>query len=1045
MSLQDFWPPADIDHADSCLFTEAETAPDAVFLAVHQPMTLMRQNYQSDEEPVPQTEIQILEEFVRKNPSSGTVVMPIIGDSAVGKSHMIRWIDAHLRISGLAEGRHIVRIPKSASMKTVLGLILEDLKGVEYDQLRTDLKQARLPKDIYQASLDLRSNLTGALGRLSLSLQASAKAGPLGEEDQLRFSHARGMSSLLNDPAISDYLLSQEHDGKERERVLSRIVSPLLHDTHDVDNERDNQFYPEDLDFVHKVEVANLAAPSRPYFNRLARKSERVAAVGLLNDRLDEALHGLIDFSGDSLPDLFKKVRAGLLKEGKELVLLVEDFAMLGGIQQQLLDAVTDPALGPQGEQKYCVMRTAIAVTEGRLDEATVLTRAGASWRIRSQPFSTDAEALYVFTNMVGGYLNAARHGVAELKKQFQARKNEETRFTNYLDEHGGELSESDRRTLDSFGFSPEGGYPLFPFNRNAIRQIMERKLKVNGRYQFKPRALNRVIRDTVMNYRDKWHQEEFPPQGYEHFTRNRLGNEVAMFLNGTSEPDRIAAFLGYWGDCPRTLAEAAAVPDEQYEAFGLQRPNWGNVTPVQTESSAVRPATPDHPPTPAPSTSAEPVNLAKWKTWLEEWRVNHTLGQREANEIRKWIAAGVEAYLDKDSLLIRGFGGNLSKAVYLPFLTKGNPDENDRFRLVAGTEKDLGDPIMGPRFFLAIEAMVQFNERKDWAYEGGEVDCARYVNFIRRLAGDLEVQIRKCGIETLANESIAPLVHSLMLGARILNLDKASSQTFEGMIEALFDPGPPVNPTPHGDVNRWEKLKQEAAKSRHEMRDLLLDHVAARQGGADKVHAVDAAVLIPALKQLKKQEWKLEKWEDDRWRKNLTTGREHVTSLRNQLPGILNEEIAEAAKWVEKVEALLGDSFNLDEVVNTMRETITKALSSGTFRCLGTDDPQGLRGLITKVKAMAVKGCFDQAKVATEEQSDFGKQLAAVGQLETTIMAETLNLVETFENFLTEAAKVTKDRLEGAPNPQLAIESLERNLKAVRSNWSGIKNQISE
>ena len=324
-----------------------------------------------------------------------------------------------------------------------------------------------------------------------------------------------------------------------------------------------------------------------------ARNEERIAAVGLLNELLDKALHGLIDFSGDSLPDLFKKVRAGLLKEGKELVLLVEDFAMLGGIQQQLLDAVTDPALGPQGEHKYCVMRTAIAVTEGRLDEATVLTRAGASWRIRSQPFGNDVEALRVFTNMVGGYLNAARHGVAELKKQFQARKNEKARFTNFLDDHGGELTENERGTLDAFGYSADGHYPLFPFNKNAIHQIMERNLKVNGQYQFKPRALNRVIRNTVIDYRDKWLGGEFPPGGYEKFTRNRLGNEVAMFLNGTSEPDRVAAFLGYWGDCPKSLSEAAKVPEEQYCVFGLQRPNWGvKVEDVKVEDVTVEDVT---------------------------------------------------------------------------------------------------------------------------------------------------------------------------------------------------------------------------------------------------------------------------------------------------------------------------------------------------------------------------------------------------------------------------------------------------------------------
>jgi len=1039
MSLQGFWPPDDIDHADRCLFTEAETAPDAVFLAVHQPMTLMRKNYQSDDEAVPQTEEAILDEFMQERPPSGTVIMPIIGDSAVGKSHMIRWIDAHLRISGGAEGRHIVRIPKSASMKTVLGLILEDLEGPEYDQLRQNLKKAKLPKDSFQASLDLRSNLTGALGRLTASLQASAKSDSLGPEDQQRLSHARGMSSLLNDQMLNDYLLCQESDGKERERALSRIVSPLLRDTHDVENERENQFYLQDLDFVHEVEVARLADPCRAYFNRLAgRETERIAVVGLLNELLDEALHGLIDFSGDSLPDLFKKVRAGLLKEGKELVLLVEDFAMLGGIQQQLLDAVTDPALGQQGEQKYCVMRTAIAVTEGRLDEATVLTRAGASWRIRSQPFGNDAEALFVFTNMVGGYLNAARHGAAELQKQFQERRHDETRFSNFLDDHVGDLNESERRALDSFGYSPIGNYPLFPFSQNAIRQIMERTLKVNGRYQFKPRALNRVIRNTVMKYRDKWLEGGFPPKSYEQFTRNRLGTEVALFLNSTSEPDRIAAFLGYWGDCPQTLSAAVKAPAEQFEAFGLQRPNWGIVTPVQSELPPNRPPSPE---TPKPEAPEPP---SKWSACLEEWRVHHKLGQREAAEIRKWIVAGVQSYFDKDALLLRNLGGNLTTTVYLPFAKTGNPDGNTKIRLVTASEEDLSDPHLGPQFFAAMEALVRIHERKDWAYEGGEVDCARYVNFIQRLADELESQIREHGSEILANGSIAPLVHSLMVGARILNLNKASAQTFEGMIEALLDPGPQVDKTPRGLVSRWESMKQEAARSRLEMRSLLLNHVAARQGAADKEHAVDAAVLIPALKQLKQQEWKLGQWEDDRWRKNLTTGAEHVTRLRNQLPKILNEEIADAEKWVKKVEALLGDSFNLEEVVNTMRDTITKAVQSGAFRCRGTGDPELLRGMIKKVKSMAVKSCFDQAKIATEEQSDFGKQLSAIGQLETGIMADSRDLIEAFEAFLVETIKVTEDRLVNAPDPLKAINSLEENLNALQTSWGEIKNQIS-
>ena len=1037
MSLQKFWPPADQEHAGSCIFTEAETAPDSVFLAVHRPMILLRKTYQSDEEAIPQTEIQILEEFIRENPSSGTVVMPIIGDSAVGKSHMIRWIDAHLRLSKRGENRHIVRIPKSASMKTVLRLILENLDGPEYEDLRDDLSQARLPTDSYQACLDLRSNLTGALSRLPSALQGYAKNGKISGEDNLRLSHARGLLNLLNDPGVSDYLISSDPDDKNSERALNRIVSPILNDSHDVDRERDNQFYSTDLDFVDVVEVADLAAKSRPYFNRLSRKSERESAVATLNmvQILDEALSGLIDFSGDSLPEIFNKVRQGLFKEKKELVLLVEDFAILGGIQQQLLDAVTNPV---RDGQQYCVMRTAIAVTRGRLDEATVLTRAGAWWEIRSRPFTSEDDAINVFTNMVGGYLNAARHGVTELNRQLNRSASSDVKFSNHLDEFSGELTESDRKKLDSFGYSPDGNYPLFPFNRNSIHQIMERNLKVEGEYQFKPRAINRVIRETVMNYRDSWQKKLFPLATYQRFTRNKLGSEVNLYLNRTSDPERSATLLGYWGGCPATLEEASALPTEIYEAFNITPIDWGGIVP--TEPKHQTPEVNTKPPT---REVAEPANVSKWRDSLNEWRQEHTIGQRQAAQLRKWIAEDIEAIIDLDPLTLRNLGLELPKLILLPHAKTGNPQNLENFHLVTSTEDNLKDSDAGPRFFLTIESLIQFHERKNWDYDGAEIDCARHTNFIERLAAKVESHLRESGAGTLPNKCVSPLVHSLMIGARILNLEKASSSTYEGMIEAMLDRGPPASTTPRGKPTQWEDLQQGAALSRPEMRELLLEHIAARQGGGQVEHAVDASVLITALKELKKQDWKLGDWGDDRWRKNLTSGSEHINSLRRQLPSILERQATEAADWATKVEESIGESFNIDEVAELMRETITKALKCGAFRHQGNTDPKPLRDLISAVKQMAVKGCFDEAKAASVNEGGFGKSLSAIGKLDLGVMSKTRELLEAFEAFFSATSQDTDAKLADVPDPSEAIKRLTGQLETAQSNWKQIATQI--
>lgn len=1042
MSLEQFWPLSDDDHAGKCIFTEAETAPDAVFLAVHQPMILMRKKYQSDEEAVPQTELQILAEFVQKNPPSGTVVMPIIGDSAVGKSHMVRWIDAHLRMSEHAEKCHIVRIPKSASMKTVLDLLLENLEGPNYDQLKKDLSEAKLPDSPDQARLDLRSSLTGSLERLVDDLSARQQSGESSEEDIRRFSHARGLVHLLNDPEIREHFISRSRDEGGRPGALTRIVSPLLIDSHDLDNARENQFYIEDFEFVRTVEVSQLAAPTRPYFNRLSRSSELSDAVITLNEVLDQALYGLIDFTGSSLPDLFKQVRKALLGEGKELILLIEDFAILGGIQHQLLDAVTDPSDDKSG-QRYCVMRTAIAVTEGRLDEATVLTRAGASWKIESQPFKSTAEAVTVFTNMVGGYLNAARHGVLELTRQFMYPKDSSNVFSNYFDEHSEELTERERKCLDAFGFSPRGKYPLFPFNQNAIRQIMERNLKVGGNYHFKPRAMNRVIRNTVMNYRDIWKNHQFPPATYENFSRTKLGPEVDLHLNRTVDPDRSGALLGYWGNCPQSLSEAKVLSPEVYEAFSIMAIDWGDgiiVGPPWPDGKVIIDRIDDVFPPPQPP---GPITPQDWKECLDTWRSSKILPQAKANMLRNWIGGAIDAWIDKDPVLIRDLGIEIPKLIFLPHAKTANPDV-EKFHLVTATEAQLNDPNSGPRFFLTMEAIVRFHTRENWGYDGSEIDCARYANFIERMANEVTTQLSQVGPRKMPNTSIAPLVHSLMMGARILNLDKSSSSTFEDMIEALFNVGPLPNQTPRGQTTKWEDLKHSAAQSRSEMRQLLLDHVAARQGGAAKEHAVDASVLIPALKDLKKQDWKINEAADISWRDSLTYSREHVQVLKLRLPSIVDEEKRIAEEWAKQIEGAFGETFNIDDVAETMRNTIKQALDCGAFRYRNSNDPKPLRDTISTVSRMPVKSCFDEARTAVEDNQAFGKRLSSLAKLDDRVMVKSRELIDEFERFLIETGQISESKLVGAPDPKRSADLLVKQLENLESNWKQIAGKIN-
>ena len=59
-------------------------------------------------------------------------------------------------------------------------------------------------------------------------------------------------------------------------------------------------------------------------------------------------------------------MRKALLADGRELILLIEDFAHLAGVKESLMEVMIKPAIR-DGKQELCTIRTALAVTSGYL------------------------------------------------------------------------------------------------------------------------------------------------------------------------------------------------------------------------------------------------------------------------------------------------------------------------------------------------------------------------------------------------------------------------------------------------------------------------------------------------------------------------------------------------------------------------------------------------------------------------------------------------------------------------------------------------------
>jgi hypothetical protein len=273
----------------------------------------------------------------------------------------------------------------------------------------------------------------------------------------------------------------------------------------------------------------------------------------------DAAIYPLLGLGPSRLAELFEELRRELLREGRELVLLIEDFAALAGIQKPLLDVVIREGVR-DGRRVLCTMRTALAVTDGYLSPwDTVRTRTNdTEWVIAEVP-PGEERTMTGIVNLVGAYLNAARIGAEELERAHRAAADPTGQDWVPEFDRTNVLTEDGRRQLTAFGACSKG-YPLFPFNRTAIEQLARRYLcTADGQNRLNPRhVIHHILRDPLLAHQSAFADGRFPPGNFCGFSPNDLGPDVKTLLAGRAGEafDRTAALLGFWGGLPQTPAD---------------------------------------------------------------------------------------------------------------------------------------------------------------------------------------------------------------------------------------------------------------------------------------------------------------------------------------------------------------------------------------------------------------------------------------------------------------------------------------------------------
>ena len=1016
ISLLDLWPSS--ANCLECLTTEAESASNAVFLAVHQPMPLTRRLFSApDQDSEVVKEEDLLNAFLSENLPSGTLLLPIVGSSGVGKSHMIRWLDAHVRARQDGVRRHVVRIPKSASLKTVLSLILGDLtkESDAYQVLHNELSSASMPKELDDATYGLLSKLIVALQRNSKEAKGRIENGSVQTDDRKRVTHCdpRCLPSLLGDPALKVHFAA--HDKSDQLGVLARIASRYIQGDSSEEGPQ-NVFTIHDFQFEDDVNLSEVSKPVQGYLNVLKQQggANLKDAVFFLNEVVDQALGELLDFGGSSLTDLFVRIREQLLIDDIELVLLVEDFAALAGIQFSLLDAVIREGVR-DGKKVLCTMRTALAVTEGYgdlLSRDTVMTRTQYVWRISDLPFSNEDEAVHTYSNFVGGYLDASRWGKPEIEARYdhiQCHSSLDDWLPDYYQHIREELNEDDNGAVGAFGFSASG-VALFPFNQGVIRQLIRSYFKKGEKFEFNPRRLiNLVLRDTLVDHRRDFESGVFPPAKFQDFDRNKaelsiLDEVKRKFL--PHEKNRAETFVYYWGDNPQTVGQAASIDPLVFKCFKLSVVDW-SAQPERRETKAATPNKGTEAKVQNQALSKVDENIRKWKTKIDEWRSNGILKSGDANAIRGYLAESIGGYVDWNSLMLEKPTVDRTK-IFLPNVSVGLQEEGDAIA-IAGHNKDLEIPESSDRFFSAMTAVVRYHEYKSWNYDGSENDYVSYVNLLDRMAIETEAYFLRRA-HGLDRSAVSIIAQSLLIGSRILNVDGGSSNVDVDNLASIYRVNTSFSSNTTG---KWEVLFNSASSIRMSLIEALQRYTVARQGDGNKTLAVDAAFLLRVIRENRKS-WELPSDLDTSLFRDVPQIREHVRTLKVSIDKSIEERGLYLCEWKNDVIEWIGDDFDMQKIQSEFLELLSSSRREQMFVCSEYQYEQ-LRALVRSLTEYKIRDNILRITTALES-NDFGQKLSAVSKVDDQTILTTRKVFGAYEIFLTQTTTKVDERLATVP-----------------------------
>jgi hypothetical protein len=875
------------DTVTATIPTEAATPSKAVLLATHSPLRITRQRGDARGRTAPEfvSEVEVLDEFLTASPTNGVVVASVLGESGAGKSHLIRWIDANIKAK---PGRHVIYLQKTeTSLKDVIEKLLLNQHDPELDDVRRKLSSLG-------SGMTLEEMEQKILAELAEVLRTLPPDTPLAKS----LVGDNGLRLFFLDPLFRDHLLRPGS-------FIKRRALYSLYGRGEAESDVPLEFTIEELptDIGDYANIADAAAATQKIFRRLAGTTAlQVEAVRLLNEVLDDAVTKAASLNVGDVSQAFKKIREKFV--GQEIVLLIEDVALIQGVRRDLLDAIIEVGV-VQGVEKYATVRTMVAVTPRYYRERlpdTFRTRAEASsptYTVEVE-FGADGVDEQVFVDFLGRYLNAARVGKAKLEQSTPDVPNACADCEFQASCHA------------AFGASNQE-YGLYPYNKAAILRAVRACADQDRERLFNPRGvLARAVRDVLTENLQTIRSGAFPPAGFLAQESAKIGlpylsthvREVIQRDYAEQDAGRLESLLTFWGHVGTEQIDTGVL-----EAFSHP--------PIPSDLFDRSPVDDQNKQNEKKDEGALPRSLQRQLDDIDAWSTGKTLPQGLAQELRLIVRDALLARIDWFDPVI--------KEPAKPTLDRAVPTNSRAVSIEGANENLVGKPIVrlsrDARTAMMFRGLVYikagFWQRAGDALPRLDAVVSEHVDETRhRIVGELAVD----------DEALAQATASLIRGAAACGHLSPRPKDLDYVNAALWQDPNVQRPDAAARSTAWQAAYQAYAAERGAVVGHVLEGSGAAQGERGAVHAVDiqrltAIIRKAAVLAASDEDLDVPGWCEKSHRK-----------LRD-LTRLANAQIEHWQGLIDRVRGHLPSGVSLSETVDAISDATKAGQSHGFVR----------------------------------------------------------------------------------------------------------------